>query len=211
MALPSFSVADFRAALLRLLPTGRIWSREPGSMPYQLAGVWSPTFQRNSARAANLITDAFPSTTTELLTEWEATLGLPDPCAGESPTLVQRRAQVVARLTDSGGASVAYFTAFAAALGYSITITEYAPARAGIMRAGDAVQGEDWAYCWLVSAPGYSPVLFEAGQSCAGDALMTWTNNVLQCEFATRNPAHLILHYGQDGTNMIGDFGEDIE
>ncbi|MEZ7137239.1 YmfQ family protein [Komagataeibacter sp. SM21] len=211
MALPSFSTADFRSALLRLLPTGRIWSREPGSMPYQLAAVWAPTYQRNSDRAANLITDAFPSTTTELLDEWEETLGLPDPCAGESPTIEQRRAQVVARLTDNGGASVPYFIAFAATLGYDITITEYAPARAGVMRAGDPVCGEDWAYVWLIRAPGYTPIPFRAGQSCAGEALMVWGNTVLQCEITARNPAHTVVLFGQDGSNAINDFGGDID
>lgn len=180
-------------------------------MPYQLASVWAPTFQRNSARAANLITDAFPSTTVELLTEWEETLGLPDPCAGESPTLAQRRAQVVARLTDNGGASVPYFIAFAAALGYDITITEFAPSRAGIMRAGDAVRGDGWAYVWLISAPGYTPVMFRAGQSEAGEALLTWGNAVLRCEIAARQPAHTIVQFGQSGVNMLSDFGPDVQ
>ncbi len=180
-------------------------------MPYQLAAVWAPTYQRNSDRAANLITDAFPSTTTELLDEWEETLGLPDPCAGESPTIEQRRAQVVARLADSGGASVPYFIAFAATLGYDITITEYAPARAGVMRAGDPVCGEDWAYVWLIRAPGYTPIPFRAGQSCAGEALMVWGNTVLQCEITARNPAHTVVLFGQDGSNAINDFGGDID
>ena len=199
MALPSFSTADFRAALLRLLPTGRIWSREPGSMPYQLATVWAPTFQRNSARAANLITDAFPSTTVELLTEWEATLGLPDPCAGDGATIELRRAQVVARLTDSGGASKAYFIAFARTLGYDITITEFAPRRFGI-RFGTPFGGDDWAYAWQVSIPSFSLTPRRFGD-VFGEPYATWGATVIQCEFEARKPAHTILlfDYGSAG------------
>ena len=88
-------------------------------------------YVRQTARSRNLVVDAFPATTVELLPEWENTLGLPDPCAGPSPTLGQRIAQVVARLTDSGGQSVAYFVELARRLGYDITVTQYAPSRFG--------------------------------------------------------------------------------
>jgi uncharacterized protein YmfQ (DUF2313 family) len=47
---------------------------------------FTPAFERLTARANNLLIDAFPGSTYELLPEWEATLGLPDPCAGEAPT-----------------------------------------------------------------------------------------------------------------------------
>ncbi|GCE83075.1 YmfQ family protein [Komagataeibacter diospyri] len=208
MALPSFSAADFRAALLRLLPTGRIWSREPGSMPYQLATVWAPTFQRSSARGANLITDGFPSTTVELLTEWEATLGLPDPCAGTSPTLEQRQAQVVARLTDSGGASKSYFIAFAKALGFDITITEFVPSRYG-KTYGGTYGGDDWAFAWQVSIPAFTLRNRQYGD-VYGEPYATWGSTVIQCEFSARKPAHTILLFDYSAGNTPGRLGSFI-
>ncbi|KAB8122564.1 DUF2313 domain-containing protein [Komagataeibacter medellinensis] len=124
---------------------------------------------------------------------------------------VLRTLQVMARLTDNGGASVPYYIAFAAALGYDITITEFAPARAGLLRAGDPVNSEAWAHTWRISAPGYTPVLFRAGTGAAGDPLMTWGNTVLQCEITARKPAHTIVQFAQTDVNPINDFGGDID
>jgi len=205
-----FTAEDFQAAILRLMPRGAAWSRAPDAMSSLLAKVWGATFARNSARASNLIVDAFPSTAVELLADWEQSLGLPDPCAGTGATIEQRRSQVLARLTDRGGSSIAYFTGFAATLGYDVSIAEYAPSRCGVFRCGDAVQNEDWAYCWLVLHPGYTPVDFRSGVSASGEALMSWSNGPLVCEFEARNPSHLILHFGQNGDNLLTDWGGDL-
>lgn len=191
-----FSADDFRKAILQLMPQGPAWSRAPDSLASLLAGAWASGFARNTMRAENLLIDAFPSSTIELLPEWEASLGLPDPCAGEGATLAQRRSQVVARISDNGGSSIAYFTAFAAALGYVIAVTEYAPSRSGIMKSGQALLNEDWAYCWLVTGPGVTEILARSGLFASGEALMTWSNGPLKCEIEARNPAHLILRFG---------------
>jgi uncharacterized protein YmfQ (DUF2313 family) len=45
------------------------------------------SYERETARANNLLVDSFPLTTYELLPEWESSLGLPDPCAGVAPIL----------------------------------------------------------------------------------------------------------------------------
>jgi len=160
--------------------------------------------------AAAFPSEVFPGTALDMLPEWEASLGLPDPCAGDTPTIAQRRAQVVARLADSGGSSVAYFVRFAANLGYDISVTEYAPSRCGVFRCGSAIQNEDWAYCWLVLHPGFTPVNFRSGLSASGEALMSWSNGPLVCEFEARNPSHLILRFGQNGVNLITDWGGDL-
>ncbi|WP_197520275.1 putative phage tail protein, partial [Paraburkholderia tropica] len=55
------------------------------------------SYERSTSRANYLLIDSFPPTAYELLPEWESTLGLPDPCAGEAPTIPQRQAQVLAR------------------------------------------------------------------------------------------------------------------
>jgi len=205
-----FSADDFRKAILQLMPHGPVWSRRSDALTGLLAQAWGATFARNSARASNLLVDAFPSTTIELLSEWEQTLGLPDPCAGDAATIVQRRSQVIARLTDRGGSSIAYFTAFAQTLGYDISVTEYAPSRCGVFRCGSAIQNEDWAYCWLVLHPGFTPVNFRSGLSASGEALMSWSNGPLVCEFEARNPSHLTLRFGQNGVNLITDWGGDL-
>ncbi|NHO43360.1 DUF2313 domain-containing protein, partial [Acetobacter fabarum] len=87
---PVFTKDMFRSAFMSLLPTGPIWPRGEGSVLYKISGAWAASFARSSDRAGNLLVDAFPTSTTELLPEWEATLGLPDPCAGVNPSIAQR-------------------------------------------------------------------------------------------------------------------------
>lgn len=201
MPAPNLTSADYLRAFQALMPRGRVWPKDPDAEQTAVFTGLTQIYARNTARANQLLVDAFPGTTYELLPEWEATLGLPDPCAGSAPTIQQRRNQVVARLANSGGQSIAYFVNFAAQLGYTVTITQYAQARAGMLRAGDPCNGYDWNFAWKVNAPLASLTNAVAGAMAAGDPLVAWGNNVLECEFRSVMPAHtvLIFAYGQTG------------
>lgn len=192
MPVLNLSAADFLAAFQRLLPRGRIWPRAPDAVQTQALAALMPTYVRSTQSANGLLVDAFPATADNLLPEWEATLGLPDPCAGVSPTLALRRAQVVARLTATGGQSIGYFTAFAAALGYPITITQFAPARFG-RPFGQPLCGPAWAFAWQVNAPTFTVQRFRFGQDAFGEPFAAWGNRVLQCELQRLKPAHTTL------------------
>ncbi|GBQ92059.1 bacteriophage tail protein [Acetobacter nitrogenifigens DSM 23921 = NBRC 105050] len=191
MSAPVFTVDQFRKALLALLPRGRIWSRDSDGLQSLLVACWAASFQRSAARASNLLTDAFPTTTEELLTEWEDSLGLPDPCAGTNPTVTTRRAQVVARLTDTGGSSIAYYVAFAATLGYTISITEFAPSRFG-RKFGTPFGGDAWAYAWQVNVPQITRTYLKFGDQF-GAAFSSWDSTVLFCELKRIKPANTVL------------------
>ncbi|HDR9093385.1 TPA: DUF2313 domain-containing protein [Burkholderia vietnamiensis] len=195
MRAPNYSASDFESALNALMPRGLAWPRDPKSVMGKVIASLSPVWSRHVAANNYLLVDAFPATTFELLPEWEATLGLPDPCAGPAPTLQQRRAQVVARLANSGGQSIAYFVDFARSLGYSITIENHSPARAGLSRCGDPCNAESWAHAWTVVVPENTITRARAGQSTAGEPLATWGNSVLECEFNALSPAHTILKF----------------
>ncbi|MDR5815782.1 DUF2313 domain-containing protein [Caballeronia sp. LZ033] len=192
MLAPNFNAADFLAAMQALLPRGRVWPRDPDTIQAKVIAGLAPSYERQTARANYLLVDAFPATTYELLPEWEATLGLPDACAGAAPTIQQRRAQVVARLTNLGGASIPYLVGFAASLGYTVTITQYTQARAGMLKAGQPCCGYDWNFAWKITAPLNTVVRAVAGAMAAGDPLAAWGNNVLECEFRAIMPAHTI-------------------
>jgi uncharacterized protein YmfQ (DUF2313 family) len=194
---PIYSSSDYQSALLGLLPPGRAWAEDPASVQGCVALSLAQGFARLDARAQQLLVDAFPPTTVEMLPEWESALGLPDPCAGESPILSQRQTQVVARLTDTGGQSPDRFTAFAAQLGFDITITEFAPARFGATAFGDPWCGEVWAYVWQVNAPTNTTAFSTYGGAAFGDPYSAWGNAALECEMNARAPAHtlLLFHY----------------
>lgn len=195
MAAPLFSTSDYLAALQALMPRGRVWPKDQNSVQTKALTAFSQEFQRTNLSANNLLVDSFPVTTTDLLVEWEESLGLPDPCAGLSPTIQLRRNQVVAKLTATGGQSAAYMIKFAANLGYTITITQYAPFRMGQGRCGMPLGGPDWAFAWRVNAPTASPIFFRTGQSAMGEPLESWGNTVLQCQMQEIAPAHTILNF----------------
>ena len=188
MPAPNFGAADYLSALQALLPRGRVWPRDPDATQTKVLSGFVPCIAQLNARANFLLIDAFPPSTFELLPEWESTLGLPDPCAGEAPTTQQRVSQVVARLIATGGQSIPYFTAIAAALGYAITITQFVPSRFG-KKFGTSFGDVAWAFAWQVNAPTFTIASLQFG-GAFGIPFASWGNNVLQCELQRLAPAH---------------------
>ncbi|NWA24067.1 DUF2313 domain-containing protein [Pseudomonas gingeri] len=195
MPKPSYTDADFTSALLGLLPRGRVWPKDLTSVQAQAISCFAPTFTRISDSALGLLDDMFPATTVNFLAEWEATLGLPDPCSGMSPTFQGRRNQVVARFTNTGGQSIQFFTAYAAGLGYAITVTQYAPFRCGQSTCGQQLGGADWFFTWAVNCQLNTISHFRTGQSAMGDPLASWGNAVLECELTEAKPSHTRLQF----------------
>jgi uncharacterized protein YmfQ (DUF2313 family) len=195
MAAPNYAASDFATAIHALMPRGKVWPRDPTAVMAQVINGLAPAWARHTQANNQLLVDAFPATAVELLPEWESTLGLPDPCAGPSPTLLGRQQQVVARLTNSGGQSVPYFIGYAKALGYTVTVTEFSPFRVGQQRMGSPVGNQDWAFTWQINAPLNTVSYFRTGQSYVGQALATWGNAVLQCELSAIKPAHTYLNF----------------
>lgn len=192
MPVPIFATTDYLWAVQRLLPRGRIWQRGWGTNIAAYILTLLPTWARLNQRAAQLIVDAFPCSTTELLPEWEATLGLPDQCTGPLPTIQQRQAAVCAKFTARGGQSAQYYIDLAASLGYTVTIKQFAPFRASINRAGDPVNSAAWAYTWAVIGPMATVTYFRAGKSTAGEPLAIWGNELLECMIREYAPAHTV-------------------
>ncbi len=195
MPVPSYTDADFLAAMQSLLPTGPVWPREPDSVQAQTLAALAPTYTRQAARATNLLSDAFPVRPIELLPEWESTLGLPDPCAGAAPTQQQQQQQVAARFVASGGQTSAYFVKVAATLGFPIGITCYTPSVFG-MSFGAPFGGDAWAHAWQITAPATVVEPFAFGRNAFGDAFATVEPSaVLQCEMQRIAPAHTTVFF----------------
>jgi uncharacterized protein YmfQ (DUF2313 family) len=168
-----YSADNYLSALQALLPTGRVWPRDVDAVLSKALSGLTPVYERNNQSAAGLIPDGFPASTYYLLPEWESSLGLPDPCAGPAPTIPQRQAAVLARFVSVAGDSVAWYTQYAANLGYTITVRSFSPFRMGFSGMGDAVGGEEWFFVWEVV--------------CAA------LDTMLECEMQALNPAHLTL------------------
>jgi uncharacterized protein YmfQ (DUF2313 family) len=211
-AVCGYTPEDFTNVMLDLLPWGMVWPREPDT---DLVRTWSGLaveYSRLHQRDCDLLAESYPGTCVETISDWERVCGLPDPCTGPLDTLQERRQAVLAKLAARGGQSRQYYIDLAAIYGYTITITEYRPFIAGVSAAGDACwyqspcipdqwtqssrRFRDWWFVWSVD---YQPALvvtyFRAGQSCAGDPLATWDNDLLRCIIEQTKPAHTVVLY----------------
>jgi uncharacterized protein YmfQ (DUF2313 family) len=204
---------DYLWQFQRLLPRGRIWHRAWGTAQAEQLLTLMPTWVRLHARAANLIVDAFPCSTMELLPEWEATLGLPDPCV-QPPlaTIQQRAAAVCGKFAARGGSSAEYFIHLAASLGFQITIETFSPFRVGYSRVGQPLCGEEWAFAWRIAVQGNVGAItwFRVGSSATGEPLATWGIMLLQCAFEKLLPANTIPIWSFKVASSIWDAGESI-
>lgn len=186
-----YSTEDYAAAARALLPRGRVWSDEPDSVQMRVLAGLAGAFQRSDEAANRLLLNSLPGSNVDLLKEWEASLGLPDPCGGPDQTVQQRQAQVLARFIGGGGQNRQRFIDFAATLGFTITILNYAPFRCGVSGAGDPVGGQEWNDIWGVTIV----------SNAYGIA-----NDVLLCELNTIKPAEtMIIFSGADFSTEIGD------
>jgi len=172
-----------------------------GSAPYLSATIEAEANAISLAETqANITYDAIFPDSGEGLADWERVLGLPDPCLiGQEQTVGQRVRAVISKLQGRAGQSKPFFIALAKALGYDITITTFKPARAGIARAGDPINGGDWGFTWRVNAPAVTITSARAGSCGAGDPLTAWGNKPLECRLSRVKPAESILLFGYGG------------
>ncbi|SNT29105.1 Uncharacterized protein YmfQ in lambdoid prophage, DUF2313 family [Noviherbaspirillum humi] len=187
------SAIDYLRQLQALLPHGAVWPRNDDAALTRLLQAAADELARIDARSEQLVSEADPRTTAELLADWERNAGLPDPAlvvAGLSQSVAQRRTALVTRLTTVGGQSPAYFIALAGALGYTVTITDFKPFQAGVSRCGARLTNGAWRHAWQVNGALNTVTPFRAGQSAAGDPLNAWGNQLLEAVLSRFKPAH---------------------
>ncbi|QBR31896.1 MULTISPECIES: YmfQ family protein [Pseudomonas] len=187
------TAADYLEQLKTLLPPGQAFPREAGTTLHDLLDGMSIELARVDGRGESLPKEANPASTNELLSDWERVAGLPDKCSRAlEETLQGRKNALLTKLTSTGGQSPGYFIELAASLGYTVTIEEYRPFRAGHSSAGDLLTNGPWIFTWLIRAPEVSVTEFRAGLSGAGERLRTWGNDTLECKLNQLKPAHTI-------------------
>jgi len=174
--------------LQALLPPGAAWPRQPHAVLTELLAAFAEEHARIDQRGEQLLDEADPRSTFELLADWERVTGLPDPCVGGDPSVAQRRASLLQKVTSLGGASRDYFIAVAAALGFVVTVSEF--------RAQDVnddvdypIYGVEWNFAWQVNAPLNTVGEFDV-EGTANDALAWWGNEQLECVLRPLRPAH---------------------
>jgi uncharacterized protein YmfQ (DUF2313 family) len=191
---PHAEQADYAGLLGLAQPRGRLWNAGPGSIMAQLRQGASALMAQFSGQLSELTeAESYPPTSVLLLGTWNEAFGLPDPCTPLNPTIEQQQQALAARLAAKGGLSIPSITAIAAALGYTITITEFAVAVADYLHADGLDCDPAWAAVWQVNAPDFTIDYFCADTGRADDPLESWGNTILSCTLQRICPPNTIL------------------
>lgn len=188
----TIGAAAYHAQLLALLPSGPAWPRSPDSELGRLLAAWAEEFARVEERVALLLTEYDPRTAYELISEWEAALGLPDPCASAVTSLPARQLNVWRKLAFAAGQTPAFYIDLAAALEFEIEIHEfdpnvddYDPSLAAEVAAGR------WRHIWRVHVLNAGDfTFFRFGDSFGGRFVEGDAAVDLECIITAAKPAH---------------------
>lgn len=158
-----------------------------------------------------------PLAALEWLEDYERVYGLPGDCRQVGLLLQERLALLAIALAERAAINRGYFIWLAGQLGYAITIEEFGQFKAGFARAGERLsnyealfsagwragwplsQGAPWQYVWVVRASGEPTTRFRAGVSGAGEPLVSWSNQLLECAVRNAAPAHTLVHFAYGG------------
>ena len=151
-------------------------------------------FDGVQAQSAQVLAAAYAPTAGGDITRWERLLGINPP---QPDNYAHRVADVLAKLNETGGLSIPYFIGLAAAAGYTITISEPQPFRAGVNRAGDRLAREDIMWVWWVDVAAQSQTVwrFRAGSGTAGSRLSQYSDAVIESLFTRLKPAHTAIRF----------------
>lgn len=149
---------------------------------------FSEEIERFEDRIIALLHESIPGMSDELLPQWESDLGLPDTCSSLASTLDERQAVAHAKYTARyDGQSKQFYINYAAQLGATITVQEYAGS-SSVFRVDknrvdrDPIAGVDGARLWSITSKfKWIITLVNPGPVSV---------NYLICRFAQIAPAH---------------------
>lgn len=188
------SASDYLQQLKAVLPRGWLWEslREEGKTFGELLHALAEEFARVDASNEQLIDEADPRTTLQLLPEWEAFASLPGKCSGLALTTDERRADLLHALVAIGNLSRSHYLGLAESLGFpDASITEY-DSHTVDATVDAPLYGEDWRFAWKLIAAATTVNQFDV-QSTVDESLGDVApQSKLECQINYMKPAHTI-------------------
>jgi uncharacterized protein YmfQ (DUF2313 family) len=183
---------QYLAQLQALLPSGAAWTREPDADLTNAMLAIATELARIDARLDDLVNEGDVRTATELITDWERVLGLPDDCMANTVlTLAQRRLLALQRLVEEGGQSAAYYIGLAELLGEpGCTVSEFRPMNCND-NCNSALGSAADRFFWRVNIP-HAPANLRSincNDNC-NSAMQVYTPSLAECPIRERKPAH---------------------
>jgi uncharacterized protein YmfQ (DUF2313 family) len=206
-------VDDYLRLLQSLLPRGKLWTRFLNARLTEYLRAQAGELTRIDNRAQQLLIERSTLTTTELISDHEFELGLPDECTSATPlTLTERRKAANAKLISViGQQDPNYFVQIAKAYGFDSFVTEYTPAWCGVAACGDPCGPQVNLFYWkLTLFTSEVPIIAVCGEAVCGDAIQKISEliNTVFCFANKYKPAHTILLIGLEGAGF--DAGFDV-
>lgn len=153
---------------------------ELGVVADQDLSVEGLTLDNATSSAAALLSEIFADQAASLISDWERVCAL---LPSVADTLQARRSRVVSKLAETGSLTRVYFTALAASMGYTVTITE--------------PFATDGPHVWKMTFSGTPVYEFYADESCAEELLLDWpVQTAVEALFQELKPAHSRLIFG---------------
>ena len=208
------TATEYLRALQSLLPQGKAWSRDDGSVLSEFLLGQAEEFARVDGRSLDLLDERDTRKTSELLIDHEIDFGLPDECSPDEQTIQERRLEAHGRLIALGQQNPAYYIELAAALGWTIAITEYSAFICGVHGMGDPCGDSDNFFYWKITVTigGGDIVYFICGGSECGDSLAFLGDiGAVTCAFERYKPAHTQLLWEFDGPEFGYGFGPGFD
>lgn len=178
-------------SLLALLPPGRAFTREPGTVLVQLLTAIAIRLGVSQALLEDLAIQHDPRLATSLLPDWERLLALPDACTPAGLQVVDRQRLAFQRLVELGGQSRAYFIGLAALHGEpGVTISEFQQATCN-SDCNSTLNSQADEFVWRANIP--HAALNARWATCESDcnsSLQEYTPSLIECAFKERKPAH---------------------
>ena len=192
----ALDAAAYGRQLLALLPRGRAWTRESGSVLARLMRGLGAEYARIDWLATRLLAEIDPRQAVLSLEEWERLLGLPDACSELAPTNEARRRAAHAKLVSTAGVSKPDLVRLAADLGYRADVwdVDETRARAVAAQSGTGISAADleggrWKYVWGMDIHG--EVRYFNTLSAVTEPLATYSDaSELICRIRAIAPAH---------------------
>lgn len=202
----TFSAAEIKDALYKLLPDGPIWPKQVGDAP-EMDALFDGVAEepaRVLVRVGDLKNESFPDRADELMPDWENFFGL----SSTGLSLAERQAAAKAAMLGAGGANVQTLLDIGVGYGYSPEITTdlYVVLAAGF-EAGDVVNGVGSAYTYAYhysASSNYTRVAGTGMSALAGD-LDPWGNGTIRWVKAS-TPTDTILEFYRDSTGTVGNW-----
>jgi len=204
---------DYFKMLQALLPRGSAWNRDPDSVLSELLRGMGDELNRLDSRSNDLKVERDTRTTSELLTNHENDLGLPDECSQSEETIQERRNLAHSKLIARGQQDKGYFISLAAALGFTVDIVEFTPFWSGLGASGDECGDQTNIFYWLVQIEGSGEIIeFISGSSQSGDSLKRIPGiEALTCMIKKYKPAHTSVNFEFVGPEFSSAFNEAFD